>query len=486
MEQILRTLVEPHQKDWDLYLSQVEFAVNDSVHAVHGFTPFEMNYGEPMYSTLDWVLEAQRSTPVSSFNAQRLANDMRQMVSRARTLLEKANLKMAADRAHKVRDVKYQEGDRVVLSSKNIVTEATTRGVTSLKLKKPFCGPFRVTKVMYTTGGQPHAYKLDLPAHWRCHPVFKARYLEPYFDGARFFPSRKQKTLGLPAADPRPAGWDEPREVDRVLRDREIMVRRGRQTVKEHQWLVRYKGDPVGDEWLPIERLSDDLKGSPEWEQYERARTGLQAAMLRLAADPTEEQIRQVELQKQRVDKLMGRYTLRAEKARLACHWIQDYEEGSRQVQRVPYTADAGGETLRTVEPYRPSKLRVLVLFSGTGTVEQAVHRLFRNAEVITVDSEARWAPTHCVDIRDWASTTTVANFSQYPRHYFHMIWASPPCEEYSQAKTRGGRDLALADARVAAALKIMDELERMGVNLWHVRVFYGYSRVCRMKTLEM
>ena len=50
--------MEPQQKDWDKYLSQVEFAINDSTHSVHGFTPFELNYGEAVNSTLDWVMEA--------------------------------------------------------------------------------------------------------------------------------------------------------------------------------------------------------------------------------------------------------------------------------------------------------------------------------------------------------------------------------------------------------------------------------------------
>jgi hypothetical protein len=42
MEQILRAYVDPRQTDWDLYLTPVEFAINDSRHAASQYTPFKI------------------------------------------------------------------------------------------------------------------------------------------------------------------------------------------------------------------------------------------------------------------------------------------------------------------------------------------------------------------------------------------------------------------------------------------------------------
>jgi hypothetical protein len=88
------------------------------------------------------------------------------------------------------------------------------------------------------------------------------------------------------------------------------------------------------------------------------------------------------------------------------------------------------------------------------------IHTLFRFAEVVSVDFLPKWTPTHCVDILEWANPEARANFQQYPEGYFDVIWASPPCEEYSQAKTRGNRNLQLADQRVKATLFILNQLK--------------------------
>jgi hypothetical protein len=321
-------------------------------------------------------------------------------------------------------------------------------------MKKPYTGPFTVTKVFHTTDGCPHAYELRLPTSWRCHPVFKARYLEPYHDGQYLFPGRTQTPPPVPQLESNGQIYH---HVERILADRVVQVRRGNRTAVEKQWLTRFKGEgPVGDLWLPIENLQDDLGECEEWLRYEKAKQDAHKyALQRHPAAPL--WISSLT----HVESRLQEYLKRRERAinSLAC--IQEYltehqhSHTLQEVNKIDGTWQAVGRTLA----HRPSKIRALVLFCGTGSVERELHAMFEHAEIITVDSNIKWSPTHCVDILKWSDLRYTGNFSQYPVGYFDIIWASPPCEEYSQANTTGNRDLALADARVQATRKIINSL---------------------------
>ena len=101
----------------------------------------------------------------------------------------------------------------------------------------------------------------------------------------------------------------------------------------------------------------------------------------------------------------------------------------------------------------------LLELFSGTGSVGRAFAA--RGWEVVSVDCVAKFEPTHCVDVLAWDY------FSAYPPGYFEVVWASPPCVQYSCARTRGPpRDLEGADRLVAKALEIIDHF---GSRWWWV-----------------
>lgn len=66
--------------------------------------------------------------------------------------------------------------------------------------------------------------------------------------------------------------------------------------------------------------------------------------------------------------------------------------------------------------------MNVLELFSGTGSVGKVCEMLDWN--VVSVDMIL--PATHKCDIMDF-------NYKQYPRDYFDIIWASPPCTNYSK-----------------------------------------------------
>lgn len=93
--------------------------------------------------------------------------------------------------------------------------------------------------------------------------------------------------------------------------------------------------------------------------------------------------------------------------------------------------------------------MNLLELFSGTGSVGNVASKVGYN--VISVDiCDKLSCPTHKADILKW-------NYKIYPKGYFHVIWASPPCTEFSRAKTKGVRDLVYANKLVKKALEIIN-----------------------------
>ena len=97
--------------------------------------------------------------------------------------------------------------------------------------------------------------------------------------------------------------------------------------------------------------------------------------------------------------------------------------------------------------------VRVLELFSGTGSVGDVLKMKYKDVEIISLDIHPKYNPTHTTDILKW-------NYKQYETNYFDIIWASPPCTEYSVAKTIGVRNLDLADKIVKRTFVIIDYLK--------------------------
>lgn len=91
---------------------------------------------------------------------------------------------------------------------------------------------------------------------------------------------------------------------------------------------------------------------------------------------------------------------------------------------------------------------RILELFSGTGSIGKVFAK--NGWEVVSVDVNPHANPTVVADIMTW-------NFHSFSPDSFDVVWASPPCTQYSRARTRGGaRKLDEADAIVLRTLYII------------------------------
>ena len=90
-----------------------------------------------------------------------------------------------------------------------------------------------------------------------------------------------------------------------------------------------------------------------------------------------------------------------------------------------------------------------LDLFSGSGSVGEVAKELGYDVISLDRDMEAEIQ----IDIMDW-------DYTDFPRGFFDVIYASPPCTEYSRAKTTAPRDIEGANQIVERTLDILEYFE--------------------------
>ncbi len=226
LEQYLRCTINYQQDDWTSYLTLAEFAYNNTVHASTQVTPFFSNYGyHPRLDTLDC---AKSESPA----AESFATHLSELRETMRVQLEAAQerYKTAADIFRKEQPP-FQVGDKVWLLRRNI---KTNRPCDKLDYRR--LGPFVVEKQI-----NPVAYRLQLPASMKIHPVFHVSLLETF---------RESSISGRIQPPPPVVEIDNHQEyeVEEILDSR---LRRGRL-----EYFVHWRGYDINERtWEPSSNL---------------------------------------------------------------------------------------------------------------------------------------------------------------------------------------------------------------------------------------
>ncbi|KAK3288957.1 hypothetical protein CYMTET_3589 [Cymbomonas tetramitiformis] len=183
VEDMLRTFVDDHPEDWDLWCTNVEFAINDSRNESMGFSPFEMTSPSPPMSQLDLFVDAAleddpdlRKHTKGAGTALEFASKFRDILETARARLELAQQKQRAqfDSRHHQRELGLGTWFRWRPST--LRRKLRIRKLTA-SWGLAWHGPLPITERFYSDGqlvlpeedrGAPVAYRLKLPGGFHC------------------------------------------------------------------------------------------------------------------------------------------------------------------------------------------------------------------------------------------------------------------------------------------------------------------------------
>ena len=169
IEQYLHSFVHRNPAEWYKFLALVEWSYNTSQHSGTGFTPYEVVYGKPPPSVLDYLKGSSRNDAVDTMLVTR---GVVHAALRRKLLKAQEDMKLLADKRR--RDVQYEEGQMVYVRLRPH-RQLSLQDQSPNKLAKRYLGPFpiieRIGKV---------AYRLQLPKASKIHSVFHCFMLRPH------------------------------------------------------------------------------------------------------------------------------------------------------------------------------------------------------------------------------------------------------------------------------------------------------------------
>ncbi|KAI3412628.1 Hydrolase_4 domain-containing protein [Psidium guajava] len=223
LEVYMRHYMSATQRDWAKLIDVAQFSYNLQRSESTGRSPFEIVMGQQPLTPSAIASGHKGSSPA----AHKVAKEWHEQAELARTCLHKASKRTKKWADRKRRHVEYQVGDQVLCK-----LPLRYKGVHKALLRR-YEGPFRITQRIGNA-----AYKLELPAKLKIHPMFHVSMLKPFhFDEGDPDRGKSQRA-------PIGAKTSYDRDVDYIMADRVV---RKRYCAPKKEYLIRWKGLPESE-----------------------------------------------------------------------------------------------------------------------------------------------------------------------------------------------------------------------------------------------
>lgn len=490
-------------RDWDIWISALEFAYNDSVNPATGYTPFQLSIGRDPAMPITMLLNGILQRPALYARDDQFV-DPQVFLNRFTTILTAAKQELRRHQRVQHQEllrrasypVHYDPGDYVWMEASTLRSPLNT-------MAPRRHGPYRVMRKVGL-----NSYELDFGDKSRRHNPVNEEKLTPYLDRTSrlpwpthgILPGSEAAVTRLPLPPPPPTVTGENGETHPVPRGTgnsptAIAHDDAYEAEGIETWRPDNPPDALNQPRTPLHVSTNyrnkDLAEIQQWREH---------------ADGDVIKA-QVQVKYRNVDEPVWRDLhdiLRGGGFKKAKEFIQrnggiqhphlwrtgfkefngvhypfitaEYQTRNTDCEEVhrPYYvvySDKDLENLtehevREAEQHNPDELgalhyvvschrrnpRILELCCGTKSASRAIRRMWSAAKIVTLDADPSHSPTILTDVCEWNYKDDV-----FPRGYFDIIWASPPCTEYSLAKTTGVRDLTGADRIVLSVRRIID-----------------------------
>ena len=225
IERGLRTYCNYMQDDWAKWIPMMEFSDNNNTASATSMTPFYFNKGfHPRMSfdpdCTDYETTRER---LQADKADNIATKMQELLKYGHQRLKKSREAMSTQANKHRKEVAYDVGDYVWLSSKNIQTDRPCKDLEDKQL-----GPYEIIEKMGAS------YRLKLPKSFRSHNVFGPNSLRPVANDP--LPDQRQEPP-KPVVTPEGEEW----ELDDILKSRYYYGRL--------QYQVKWDGEGKDRDW---------------------------------------------------------------------------------------------------------------------------------------------------------------------------------------------------------------------------------------------